>query len=55
MDLFANTVDLLKERAKDHVREGNIEKANQYINELANMLVAATEYIQTLESTLKEK
>ncbi len=52
MDLFNNITNLLRDRAKDHVREGNIEKANQYIDQLSDLLITAMEHIDTLE---KEK
>ncbi len=52
MDLFKRLNEMLADRAIQHVREGNIEKANEYIRQMRDMLNSAIDHIDNLEKQL---
>ena len=52
MDMFKRVNELLAENAIQHVREGNTEKANEYIRQMRDMLDSAVNHIDALTTTI---
>lgn len=49
-DLAKNLNEMLANRCMEHIREGNVEKANKYVRQMKELLDASLDHIDNLES-----
>lgn len=51
MDMFKQLNETIMERCMEHIRAGNIEKANEYVRQMKDMLDTAIDHIDNLEKS----